>query len=228
MPGEIASPDAYLHRLRTEDVLFDSMIIRHLSVAGAGPDLAAAFRDRIAWPEAVEAELRKQGEYVPELQRFLDNVPVDVLEVDADDEEEVEDIRRDMWAKGELQDNDYKHLGEAQCLLFGERDGYAFATNDKRARERARAAIGPDGKPRTAAIKPVVVFHVIDVLMAMVRSGVCDPATAWEYYVDASQPPEKFALPGFEIPGSKDRFIRAATAQQDMWRAEQASEAEAS
>lgn len=228
MSGEIASPDAYLHRLRTEPVLFDTMIVRHLSVAGAGPDLAAAFEGRIVWPEAIEAELRRQSENIPELRRFLDNVPVDVLEVDPDDEEEIEDIRRDMWAKGELQDSDSKHLGEAQCLFYGERDGHVFATNDKKARDRARAAASPGGKPRTAGIKPVDVFHVVQVLMAMVRSGVCDPETAWEYYVEASQPPEKFALPGLEIPGSKSRFITDATVQQDLWRAEQATEAEAS
>jgi hypothetical protein len=191
-----AAVDAWIGRLLGGQVLFDTMVIRHLCAAGGGSVLVAAFAGRLAWPEAVDAELRLQANSVKPVSAFLRDARATVLEVDAADEEEVEDIRIDMYSKAAARTSDTEHLGEAQCLFFAERDGYPLVTHDGRARARGRVA-------------GIGLFHMIDVLCACVRLGACRPARAWQLYSDAVGS-GLYVLPGFEIPGSRDRFLNSA------------------
>lgn len=197
------------------------MIVRHLCAVGAGPAIAAVFQGRIVLTEAVKAELTMQANGIPALRSFLASTPVTELSVDtAADEQEVEDIRIDMYTKKAARLSDTEHLGEAQCLFFAERDGYVFATNDVRARMRARASCDPSGKrPRTPGMHCVEVFHVVEVLLALVRGGVTRPAAAWQYYEQAVQS-GLYPWPGYEIPGSRPRFMTEASTMTALWRAD--------
>ena len=205
------SYDAWIDRLRLEPVLFDTMIVRHLCAVGSGDYLAEAFAGRLVWPEAVNAELTLQSDRIRPLRNFLSSRPATVLEVDAADEPEVEDIRLDMYTKRAARLSDTEHLGEAQCLFFAERDGYPIATNDGRARARARASWDErTNAPRIAGKKKVDAFHIIEVLLVMIRAGTCRPGIAWSLYEKAVAG-GLYESPGFEIPGARPRFLRDAS-----------------
>lgn len=203
----VTRPDAWLDPLRTGNVIFDTMIVRHLCRVGAGAALEQAFRGRMFWPEAVDAELRFQSAYVPGLKAFLDLKPATVLETTSGDEDdEVEDIRVDMYTKKAARLSDTEHLGEAQCLYFAERSGLPIASNDNKAREWARNAPPRRGQPA------IPVFHVMEVLLAITRSHACAPADVWTYYETACERGGLYPLAGFPIPESRDRVIADATA----------------
>lgn len=198
-------PDAWLDPLWTGNVMFDTMIVRHLCRVGAGPALEQSFRGRIIWPQAVDAELTLQSTYVPGLKQFLDLVPATVLETTSDaEDDEVEDIRIDMYTKRAARLSDTEHLGEAQCLYFAERLGLPLATNDKKAREWARNAPPRRGQP------PIPVFHVIEVLLVMARAHACGPEEVWSSYESACGG-GLYPLDGYLIPGSRQRVIDDAT-----------------
>jgi hypothetical protein len=144
------SYDAWIDRLRLEPVLFDTMIVRHLCAVGGGDYLAEAFAGRLVWPEAVNAELTLQSDRICPLRNFLSSRPATVLEVDAADEPEVEDIRIDMYTKRAARLSDTEHLGEAQCLFFAESDGYPIAVAGSGPGSRRNAS------PRTSAIRPLL------------------------------------------------------------------------
>lgn len=212
--------DEHLDRLRLELVVFDTMIVRHICAGGGGDHLAAAFAGRIAWPEAVNAELALQSRGIPELRAFLARKPAVVLEVDPDDEEEVEDIRIDMYTKRTARLSDTEHLGEAQCLFFAERDGYPVATNDGKARERARASWDERrNAPRVPGRKKVDVFHILQVLQVCIRTGTCRPGVAWSIY-ERAVGGGLFESPGFSVPGSRDRFLSDSGPLVAIWRRE--------
>lgn len=205
MSGD-APHDAWLAPLRTGNVVFDTMIVRHLCAAGAGAALEEAFRGRIIWPQAVDAELKIQSTYIPRLKAFLDLAPATVLKTTSNDEdEEIEDIRVDMYTKRAARASDTEHLGEAQCLYFAERLALPIATNDNKAREWARNA-----PPRRGA-QPIPVFHVMDVLLVITRCHACAPEEVWTYYETACRPGGLYALAGFQIPGARERVIEEAT-----------------
>jgi hypothetical protein len=116
------SSDAWLAPLRFESVCFDTMIIRHLVHAAGGDHLKAAFNGRMVWPEAVASELHLQAEgrqgrgAVPGLSAFLAVCGAEVLELTEEEDQEVEDIRLEMYTRKELRTDPTQHLGEAQCL----------------------------------------------------------------------------------------------------------------
>ena len=204
------------------------MIVRHLCRVGGGPALAAAFAGRMCWPEAVNAELSVQSTYVPGLAAFLTGKPARMIEINStDDDDEIELIRVDMYTKKAARVSDTEHLGEAQCLFLAERDGYPFATNDGRARSRARAD-WDDTKnaPRVAGMRKVDVFHVVDVLQVMVRLGVCKPGPAWDFY-DQACAGGLDQLPGYNIPGSRARFLTDASTMRALHLAERGAAAAA-
>lgn len=212
--------DEHLDRLRLEMVVFDTMIVRHICAGGGGSQLAAGFAGRIAWPEAVNAELTLQSRGIPELRAFLARKPATVLEVDPADEEEVEDIRIDMYTKRAARRSDTEHLGEAQCLFFAERDGYPLATNDGKARERARASWDErTSTPRVPGRKKVDVFHILQVLQVCIRTGACRPGVAWDIYSRAVAG-GLFESPGFAVPGSRERFLSDSSPLAALRRAE--------
>lgn len=199
--------DEHLDRLRLELVVFDTMIVRHICAGGGGDHLAAAFAGRIAWPEAVNAELALQSRGIRPLGAFLDRKPAIVLEVDPADEEEIEDIRIDMYTKRAARLSDTEHLGEAQCLFFAERDGNPVATNDGKARERARASWDDRrNAPRVPGRRKVDVFHIIQVLQVCIRTGACRPGVAWNIY-ERAVGGGLFESPGFSVSGSRERFL---------------------
>ena len=211
-----SSADGWIARLLTEPIVFDTMIVRHLCNAGAGGALATAFAGRMLWPSAVDAELNLQAGYVRPLASFMASKPGRKIDIDAAEDDEVEEIRIDMYTKKVARASDTEHLGEAQCLFLAERDGYPIATNDGRARARARAN-WDDTKnaPRMAGGKKVEVFHTVDVLQAMVRLGVCKPGPAWDFY-DTACARGLTDLPGYERPGSRGRFLTDASTMRAM------------
>jgi len=145
------SYDAWIDRLRLEPVLFDTMIVRHLCAVGGGDYLAEAFAGRLVWPEAVNAEPRLQSNSIHPLRNFLSSRPATVLEVDAADEPEVEDIRIDMYTKRAARLSDTEHLGEAQCRVGDQGDVATIGPGPGcRVREVGRGAV-PAGFSRAVA-----------------------------------------------------------------------------
>ena len=119
------------------------MIIRHLCAVGAGPAIAAVFQGRILLTEAVKAELTMQANRIPALRSFLSSTPVAELSVDAAaDEQEIEDIRIDMYTKKAARLSDTEHLlplrngaererhieGRTNCLLDWSHGDLPFIT----------------------------------------------------------------------------------------------------
>jgi hypothetical protein len=209
------SPDAWLTSLRFESVCFDTMIIRHLVHAGGGDFLKAAFAGRMVWPEAVASELRLQAggrqgrDPVPGLSAFLAVCGAEVLELSEEEDQEVEDIRLEMYTRKELRTDPTRHLGEAQCLQACSREpGYPLACNDGHARLWAHR-------------HKVRVFHAIDVLKLFARLGICRPARAWELYESAVQKTGLFELPGFPVLTARDSFISDASTMAGLWHSEQ-------
>jgi predicted nucleic acid-binding protein len=211
MADRTGAPDTWLDPVRFGNVCFDTMIIRHLVPAGGGDLLKAAFAGRMVWPEAVAAELRLQSVHVPGLRAFLASCGATVLDLTTDEDLQVEDIRLEMFTRKSLAVEPTKNLGEAQCVLVCLRtEPCTLVCHDGKARDWARSH----------KISPCT---VIDVLLLFVRLGLCKPARAWAIYVQAVQATAMYELAGYPIPGSRDRFMRdasalAALAQEDRRR----------
>lgn len=204
---ETLPADAGIAPILAGPVLFDTMLIRHLCVAGGGDILAAGFGGRFHWGPAVQNELTLQSQYLPALRKFMATRPGTVLELTPEEDREVEDIRLDMYTKKAARLSDTEHLGEAQCLFLAQRDGLPLATNDGKAREFARAAWDDaNNRPRVPGTHRVELFHVCEVLYALIRLGSCKPARAWELYCKACEA-GLYDWPGYPIPGSHDRFV---------------------
>lgn len=217
MSGGIASADAWLDPLRTEDVCFDTMIIRHLVQAGAGEALVAAFGGRMYWPEAVDTELRLQSTHLKALASFLSTSPATVIELTDEEDSEASDIRLDLVTRRQLKIEPTTNLGEAQCVVVCRRPGetYAFVCNDGKAREWAR----------THGLKP---WSVIDVLYVFVREGIKRPGPAWELYVRAVDVTKMYELPAFPVASGRATFLRQAEGLRAAFLAERESAGRAS
>ncbi len=206
--------DAWLHPLRLGNVCFDTMVVRHLVHAGGSDVLKQAFAGRMFWPEAVAAELHLQAEGlhgrhgVPNLSAFLATCGACVLDLTEAEEQEVEDIRLEMFTRKSIKTDPLKNLGEAQCLLVCARQpGYVLVCHDNKARTGAR-------------VRKLTVFHMLDVLQLAVRLGLRKPARAWHLYVVAVET-GMYELTGFPIPGARERFMLEASTLAGLWHAEQ-------
>lgn len=200
--------DHGIRRLCIEPVLFDTMIVRYLCMAGASPDLAEAFGGRIIWPAAVEAELQLQARRIAPLRDLIGSRPARVLRVKrgSEEEDEILDLRADMGpGKGPE-----KHMGEAQCLFFGGTRGHPVVTHDDKAREKARESCDGRGRPVPPWAHCIELFTLIDVVHAMVRAHACKPRKAWRYYEKAVLDEGMIMWPHCVIPGGQQQFMRLA------------------
>lgn len=181
------------------------MIVRGLVLAGGSDDLCQAFKDRLRWPEAVNAELRRAARHVAGLGSFLDRGCATVLELDDRQHQEALDLQRETLTNRELRGLPTKNLGEAQCVAVCREQGMPVITHDEKGREWARRA-----RPE------VQLGTIIDVLYVMVRLGLRAPADAWRLYEQACSH-GLFAWPGMALTSAdRSRFIDQAAALWSM------------
>lgn len=188
------------------------MIVRHLAAVDGGEDLGRVFGGRMFWPEAVDVELNNQKKSIPPLASFLASYGCKPPGFEPEEDDEIAEIRLEIYTKKDLRLSDTQHLGEAQCLFLCNRDRVTLVTNDGAARYRARQM-------------KLNVFHVVDVLLLMVRLGIRRPGPAWDLYALAVMDSGLFELKGYPIATSRERFMRDAATMRALCLAAQDAKA---
>lgn len=194
-----------LSSLRAGPVCFDTTVPRHLARTGAAGEVLSAFAGRVRWPSAVAIELRRAKSRVPGIGQLL-RLGAEV-ELDAAQEAEAEDLRRESLTEEEIRTHLTKNRGEAECVVLCAAEGWPLVVHDE-------TGIA------WAVRRGVAVFSVVDVLLVCAAEGHLEPRKAWRIYERLCEPmfhadPDRagmFAVPGWS-PGAvadRDRFLRLA------------------
>lgn len=133
----MSEADAFLAPLRTGRVCFDATVPRHFAQSGYGRLLVACFGGRTCWPGAVEAELKRQIRYAPDLASFVDGRFGNLEPILESEEDEVTDLQLEQLTRAEYRAKPTTHRGEAECVVVCKRLGLPWVVHDRGGRNYA-------------------------------------------------------------------------------------------
>lgn len=175
------------------------MVVRALVSINEGDALCSAFRDRLMWPRAVDAELRRAAGSVAGLTEFLRNACAEVIDLTDEEVQDAKDLQLESLTREDIERAPTKNLGEAECVVLCRRIDGVLVCHDETGRAWARR---PAEEIRLGTI--------VDVLYVFCRVGLMKPGRAWRAYERACAA-GMFVWPGMNLtPTDKARFMRNA------------------